>query len=688
MLAAPRTESVLWHLFAAVVIGVAAASFVHPALALTGGTWPAPLDDTYIYFGCARSFAEGAPFAWYPGNGYGSGCTSALYPMLLAPLWAVGLRGSALGVGAFVIALLCLGDLARSLRRVAEEHPASWLFPLLVVAVPVLSWSWFSGMETALAGAVIGRALLACRRALGAHPDGRRGAQRRAGYWLAGALLTRPELLPFALACAVALAYRGGALSALGSLVRVGGPGVTALVVQASANRLFTGEWAQAGGIRKALWSSPFATDGDVAIAWLSNLVVLVDQALVRGLGGTWLAYAFPALVLAAVALPRHRAVALPALLGAVGALAVVCLNATARYQNYRYAAPTLVLLLVTAALGVDALARVRAARVGWGAPLALALSALAALAPATQRLAQTEHFARASANIVEQHVEVARRLRALEPPARRVMVNDAGVIPYLADVPPLDGLGLGGFRGLPFARASVHGQPAVVELIERLPPDERPDVMALYAPWWGETVDRFGTRIDAVRIEHNVICGHDEVVLYRADWSLLGPAATSRGAAADALDAVDVADLVSERAHAFRFPAPRGGWVVGDARTDARGVMRYDGGRSLPARERASFVVAAGVAKGPVSLRVRTDREVRLGARVVRAGRVVGVASTATEPRVAVAGGTEPGPPRWYEPTLALPDVRGGDRIELEGESAWHLHHLWLRRDAAAAPP
>ena len=135
----------------------------------------------------------------------------------------------------------------------------------------------------------------------------------------------------------------------------------------------------------------------------------------------------------------------------------------------------------------------------------------------------------------------MARRIQALAP--RRVLVNDAGAIPYLSQVPPIDALGLGGFRALPFARASRFGDAAIVELIERLAPHDRPDVMAIYPGWLPGIATTFGTRIDAVRIDDNVICAADEKVIFTADWRPLDPDATG----------IDLGDVVDERDHDVR---------------------------------------------------------------------------------------------------------------------------------------
>ena len=130
------------------VLGVAAAFYV-PALRRTG-VRPAPLDDVYIHFDFARSIAQGHPFEWTAGNGYSSGATSLVYPFVLAIGYFIGFRGVWLGVVAAGLAVASVIDLCRSLRvlaRVAGRTPR-WvplLFAPLVLCVPLVDWSLFSG---------------------------------------------------------------------------------------------------------------------------------------------------------------------------------------------------------------------------------------------------------------------------------------------------------------------------------------------------------------------------------------------------------------------------------------------------------------------------------------------------------------------------------------------------------------
>jgi hypothetical protein len=520
---------------------------------------------------------------------------------------------------------------------------------------------------------MLGRAALAAQRAAHAAPAVRATRQWAAGAWCALAVATRPEVAALVAPLAVMIAHGAGAAPVVPALLRAGGPSAALLAVQALANRALSGEWAAAGAVRKLWTENPYLAPLEVALEVARNLAVLRAQAFEAALGGRPWSWALPLLVLAALLSRRTRALALALALGALGALLLVSLNATARFQNLRYTAPSLILLLVAASLGAAALWR----RGSAGKAAAVTLCVAALLAPARWFAMQTRHFARASANIAGQQVEVARRLARAEPAFRRVLVGDAGAIPYLSGLSAIDGLGLGGYRGMPFARASVHGVAAVVELLERLPADERPDVMALYPSWWVGLADVFGRPVDRVRIVDNVICAADEKVVYLADWTLLETVPERR---AGAVDALDIADLVSERAHDYLPPVPHGGWVVG-AQRRLGGVPRFDGGRVVPEGRVESFRVQAGVASGPATLVVRTDvdAEVELEVAVVSRDARAAAPETAGQ-RVIVPGRVDIA--EWREVSVPLAGVRGGDRLELRARrGAWRSFQMWVVR-------
>ena len=629
------------------------------------GAFPIPLDDAYTHFGFARSAALGHPFTWIPENGYSSGGTSLTYPLVLAPGWLLGFRGPRLAIFAAIVAVLSIADLARSLRKLAPG-PLAWLSPILLVAIPVLDWSLFSGMEVALFAAVLGRALVAVRRAEDALPHLRARAQLAAGFSCALLVATRPEAAPLALLLGVSVVHAARSLGTFSSLARALGPTTLFLAGQAAVNRLLTGEAAAAGAVRKLLLTDPYPTSLQTAIEVLKNVAALRSQAFEAPLGGPWPALILPVLTLVAIVDRRARRLALPLALGGVACLLLVCLNATARFQNYRYAAPVLLMLLAAAILGASSLAR----RGPFFAALAaLALAAVVSFAaPGFPR--QIDLFARASANIEGQQAEVARRLAALSPAPRRVFVNDAGAIPYLSGLGAIDGLGLGGYRDLPFARASVHGVPAVVELLERLPPAERPDVLALYPAWWPGLADVFGRPIDRVRIDDNVICGAPEKVISRADFSALAPFGEARPGAVDELDE---ADLVSERDHAYAFPSPAGGYVIG-AVLDLESGPRFDGGRLIPAGQSESFTARAG---GATIVAFRTDDQDAPSFKIeIARGEAVIQALTFAAPL--------PSPGRWRELQVRFSSpIEAGDRVRLYApDRPLRSFHIWLLRE------
>jgi hypothetical protein len=229
---------------------------------------------------------------------------------------------------------------------------------------------------------------------------------------------------------------------------------------------------------------------------------------------------------------------------------------------------------------------------------VAIALGTLFVVHQAPNMRDQIWFFGRASRNIRDQHIRAGMLLKSLQPPPRRVGVGDAGALMYASDLPGLDIIGLGGFHAFPFARASVHGIGATIELIERMHPSDRPDVLALYPSWFPDLVLFFGRPILSVPVEGNVICGAAEKGIYRADWHLL-----NTGARPSLLekferivDEVDVADLMSEDDHDYHFQGPSTGYVQLRILADLRDPSRdsFDAGRVLLAGRVERFEMRA----------------------------------------------------------------------------------------------
>jgi hypothetical protein len=657
----------LWSTFVVLAVGLA---FWLPGFRRTGGKFPIPLDDVYIHFAFARSAALGHPFEWSIGNGYSSGGTSLTYPFVLAPGWLLGFRAEKLAWFAAFITCLCLIDVCRSLRNLVSSSSrlVAFVVPLVLLAVPLADWSFYSGMETALFAAVLGRFVVAAQKASSVESVHRASAQWTAGLWGALVVATRPEAAAIVLPLGVSIVYAARSLGTWSSLLRSFGPVFMFLGLQAAANFHFTSEVAQAGAVRKLVGTNPYITPPEIAVEVLKNLIVLQTQAFDAALGGRPWSLVLLLFVIIAIARQRTRLLALPLTFGAVGMLLLVSLNTTARYQNLRYAVPSLLALLFVALLGLGALFRQNR-----GSKIFAALGAgVLILAPFRHFSRQIDHFARSSANIEGQQATVGRRLAEQTPLPRRVFVGDAGAIPYLSGIPGLDGLGLGGYHDLPFARASLHGVPAVIELIERLPIAERPDVLAIYPTWWSDIAASFAKERFTVHIDDNVICASPDKVVYSADWSSL---AAENEVRPGTIDEIDIGDLVSERAHHYSFSPPRSGWIIGTTLKDAQRRTNYDAGRIIPEGRSASFILSLSMPRGPANLVLRTDADAvfRISVEVVRLGQTVWRIEQNFEGRVGDG---------WNEPMVTLPEVVGGDTIKIGAVmNAFRHHHVWITR-------
>lgn len=764
-----------------------ARSFYGYMLKQTGGEWSAPLDDVFIHFDYARATALGHPFEWTIGNGYSSGNTSLTYPFVLAFGWLIGFTGPDLMRWAAILAAVCVFGTLLAARRLFIEGPrddwgrfSSYLLPPTFLGVGALVWSLWSGMEVAFFLATWAIALVAW---LNLEADARTERPPAVNGWLlglSGALMvaTRPEAALTIAIFGIAAAHahrRRGLVGAFWLLVRVGLPAVIVLVVQAAANRYFTGESSANGAIVKLALNNPYMTGEDKLADWVFN----VKYAALRNLDyhfahiegdrmsdfvawwpgapsivvylarTAWWAGVVP-LVLALLPLcfERTRRVALVVWAQIVGWVVLVAFNGQVRWQNERYVMPAVAWMLVMTALGVSVSLRRRAwvyghrtatadwfgaralrpsvfatiilgalvvqaigvltrpagmppvFRLPWllalagGAGAASVLRSYAARATIVVLLVlfaydhqspkmrdQKWFFGRASRNIRDQHLTLGKYLAEIKP--KRVLVGDAGAILYESDRPGLDIIGLGGYHRLPFARAGVHGLPATLELIERIPKDDRPDVLAIFPTWWGILPVWFGDEVmRRFPVEGNVICGGYEHVVYKANWRLLNtgdemrwqpPTGWEGRTTERARVEIDVADLVSEKRHGYRFEQPSNGWTEMRVLPDPADPRRdmFDAGRRIAVGKRESFDARGLVLGKRVHLVVRTAQEASTKVRVRVDGRDVGVITLERTDG-------------WEETGFLIGEehVRGATiHVELtnEGPGDFLDYHLWL---------
>jgi hypothetical protein len=562
---------------------------VYPMLAKERvlGTWSAPLDDVFIHFDFARETARGKPFQWSQGAGYSSGGTSLAYPFVLAVGYLLGFRKLDLMAWAAIVACVSVFALLLAARRLCVGLPraATYLLPPCVLCVGALDWSLFSGMEVALFLALWGGAVIAwddlsqlaskhAPTGLGI-PNGVNLSKPAAllGVWGASLVATRPEgaaaLLVLALS-AIWPARKRPPRELVKLLLLAGVPALCVLVAHGVANRILTGESTAAGALVKLEMNHPFFTAQAVWDAWLFHLKYQILRVTQYHFSDVWV-FGWLAWLLAAVpfffASTRRTALVLWA--SVISWMMIVALNGQVRWQNERYTMPAVAWLLLASTLGLAVLLTqaFRSRKLGsYGLAAAAVLAAgCFSYHQAPRFREQLWFFGRASRNILDQHLTAGALIRhdaALQ--SKRVLVGDAGAIPYASDVPALDVIGLGGFRGLPFARATRTNIAAAVELIERIPAGERPDLLAIYPGWWSDFPLWFGSRVGEVPVRGNVICGGASKVFYRPRWEPLERSGVpfSLAPGERVLDSIDQADLVNEKEHQYALSVKHIGFV------------------------------------------------------------------------------------------------------------------------------
>ncbi len=644
-----RAESVLYAAYAALFVGLVGAQYLDAMFAFTGGAWSAPLDDTFIHFDFARGLARGHFFEWSSGSGFSSGTTSVTYPIVLSVGYLAGLRtqnvmGFALGVAGFSLWVFLLTT-ARLLQPFGRW--AKYLLPPAVFSIGFVNWTFASGMESAFFLGLWGVTLAIFDRFFGLPPDGKYPARLGWRAAVASALmavlaLTRPEAL---VASAFFLLLLPRSFSWPKRLLLLAGP-CAAVGLWSTISWVFTGDAAQAGSIAKVVWFDPFSTTTEKLHEILSNLRFIVVRTTWHHFSTTPpLGLVPPLLAIVPLFFERSRRIAIVLWLQLVAWCLLVAQNSHVRFQNERYLAIPTTLLLVLGALGVTLIiaggversSRVTVARVMAAASLVTCFW----IFQRPNQQFQRWFFGRACRNIADQQIAVGARLYAREP--RRVFVGDAGAITYVADSPGLDGIGLGGYKDYPFAAAYRHGVGATLELIERMPIGERPDHLALYRSWWGDLPDTFGQPLFDVAIEGNVICGDKTKSVYRADWWALGKGDEPQSIGVEHVtEAIDFADLVSERARSYEPIGKEGRATFGVRRLAPRAREAFDGTRTYAAGSGASFEFTNPFASS-AELVLRADATKSFNVVVSVDGSVVGELEF-------------PESTMWVERTIALP--------------------------------
>jgi hypothetical protein len=376
---------------------------------------------------------------------------------------------------------------------------------------------------------------------------------------------------------------------------------------------IFTGHPTQTTTLVKWLPFNPYLTFGSLVDVVLGNVRLFVSTLLD---GQLWSAayipehsrfvalLALPALILAGQARGAAARAWVLTVLG-LGILLPTTYDSFL-WNRLRYlwpfAGPWLI-GLVALADQLGELAALVSARLGL---LRYAISTFFALALASKFPFALSDLADSAHAISSQQVELGQWAKRELPADARIGVNDTGAIAYFSNLPIFDIVGL---TTAGEARYWSAGAGSRFEHYEHMSPSALPTHFILYARWFA-LPELLGTCLTE-RTVYATILGGDTMVACHADYTMLR---TGERAAAPEfwqqvpLDAVDVADLESEAAHAYIvLPAVQADDVVlsnGIVADGARRNRRHESFQ-LEVAPGARFIARLG-AESPVTVRVR----------------------------------------------------------------------------------
>ncbi len=612
------------------------------AILAKAGEPAAALDDSFIHLQFAKSIAEGRPFEFVKGEGYSSGATSALWPLLLAPFHLVGLRGVSLLWAVWLLGLIAHAGTAvetfRITRRIAGPAAAAGAFAMCEL-FGAFAWFAWSGMETV----ALAWLLMRTARVAGAwcELDAKRDARAAAHLAILGAVtaLVRPEGAIASVIAAIALGVfpleepantrTRRRLLALAPLAGV--------IVVPLVNRAITGHFSSSTTMVKWMAKNPYYSTSQVIQGSLYNVNLLLTNLLD---GGDWTAIFLPErsrwpILLGLVAMPfvasRSRAWTHAAFVAMVALGTVIpCTYSTMLWNRVRYIWPFAGAWFVLAACfarGAGDLARVIRPRWTFVTPLLAGLFA-GALA---MRLPWTiSDLATSASAITHQQVALGRWVKENLPEDARVGVNDTGAIAYMGGRRTFDVVGL---TTEGEAKYWVAGPGSRFEHYEKLARARLPTHFVVY-PGWMACPQVLGRELTRATVTDQSILGSPTKIAYEAKWDLLGsgalPITPPSGLAL--LDEIDVADLESEAAHQYDlWGATDGHNVVATSSfgyddegqpMDGGPAPRTiaDGGRRKRVLDRFLTTLPEG-RRAVLVIRFASDHEAQPSALVVRAG-------------------------------------------------------------------
>jgi hypothetical protein len=569
-----------------------------------------PLDDSFIHLVYARRIAELRPFTFGLGEGFSSGATSFLWPLLLSPFYAIGLRGVSLVWAIWLLGTVFHAAVALETRRLVEPlagRAAAVGAAAMCLLFGAFAWFAWSGMETiALAWALVRTARVASEYA--ETPLAERTRRQALGVAAIGAIapLLRPEgALASGCAAAVLLAFGPASTTAATRVARLSARWPALLPVMGVAlvpllNLTMTGHFRSNTAIVKWAVGNPYYVGERLWGVIGAHVKMLLTDLLA---GGPYTAIFMPehihyALALGAIALfsAGVRKKKLPRLLLIVALLLgtlIPCTFLTILWNRVRYIwpfAPGWFVLLACLAGELQALAQRVKRDADFVAGVVSGIFAGLFAAKLPWAVADLANSARA---INEQQVKLGLWARDQLPEDARIGLNDTGAIAYFSERRTFDVVGL---TTEGEARYWVAGAGSRYEHYERMPAEARPTHFIVY-PQWMAIPPVLGRRLFEATVTDQSILGGGTKVAYEARWDVLGRADLPLLVEPEGrlIAEVDVSDLESEAEHAYELLWASDSENIVRTHWDDEDGEIADGGRSHRNFERFSVDLEEG---------------------------------------------------------------------------------------------
>jgi len=572
----PRQRDFALAVFAGGVAALAGALYLGVDLYFANGFLTLPLDDAYIFLHYARNFAAGHPMVYNLGDATTTGVTSYLYLLILTPLALVFRAPDTLVWGTFILNVVFYGASVFLFAKIAGrlfEGRFVYLSTLIFASTGPITFHALAGMDTGLF-------VLALLFALYSYLMYTEYGQGRVfAFALAALALARPEGI-LAAVLLVVMALVAAPPEVDGRPVPRRTPkwlvaaGLAPVPFYFLANYLAGGHVTSASFLSKSVWgpgSSPWPT----RLAEVLAYGLFVVKSVLAGLDGTYLAqvlnvnipYAaaacFAPLSLAFFLVGWGRAARKswgnrrPSPAFAAGVLFLACTALSCIFLPFprhftRYLAAFYPLYVIGILVGIEGLATlirygrpaISHAAMFWTGAAYFLIFGLVSSAYAWLG------FGMSARDIRFQHIATARYIRDHVAPGANIFTHDVGVLAYYSRHRIVDLEGLvspGGWRergegaGVAASFVAGRGKPGdyFAGYLDVYPFN---DVGLIAEP-------EFEARLISVTMAGGAVM---TVAPFRAELFVRPPPPAMPGFEPE--DDVDVADMLSEKAHHYRL--------------------------------------------------------------------------------------------------------------------------------------